>query len=60
MNVYRVKITEFLQWNDKNCCYTYEVIKYAKDNNFYDLTYEKLKLLINNYKLTIEFYKDLV
>ena len=36
-----------------------EVIKYAKDNNFYDSTYEKLNLLINN-KPTIEFYKSLV
>ena len=37
-----------------------EVIKYAKDNNFYDSTYEKLNLLINNDKPTIEFYKNLV
>ena len=37
-----------------------EVIKYAKDNNFYDSTYEKLNLLINNDKPTIEFYKSLV
>ena len=98
----RIKITEFLQWNDRNGCYTdencnlediprmsyedsvkyffgvmnddfyysitdnifelsyEEVIKYAKDNNFYDSTYEKLNLLINNDKPTIEFYKSLV
>lgn len=37
-----------------------EVIKYAKDNNFYDSTYEKLNLLINNEKPTIEFYKSLI
>ena len=37
-----------------------EVIKYAKDNNFYDSTYEKLNLLINNDKPTIEFYKSLL
>ena len=34
--------------------------KYAKDNNFYDSTYEKLNLLINNDKPTIEFYKSLL
>ena len=69
----RIKITEFLQWNDRNGCYTDEncdleevprmtdeVIKYAKDNNLYDSTYEKLNLLINNDKPTIEFYKSLV
>ena len=37
-----------------------EVIKYAKDNNFYDSTYEKLNLLINNNKPIIEFYKNLI
>ena len=93
----RIKITEFLQWNDRNGCYTDEncdleevprmtyedavkyffgvmnddfyysiadnifelsydeVIKYAKDNNLYDSTYEKLNLLINNDK-PINYY----
>ena len=37
-----------------------EVIKYVKDNNLYDSTYEKLNLLINNDKPTVEFYKSLV
>ena len=37
-----------------------EIIKYAKDNNFYETTYEKLNLLINNDNPTIEFYKSLV
>lgn len=32
-----------------------EIIKYAKYNNFYETTYEKLNLLINNDKPTIEF-----
>ncbi|MFQ9245948.1 MAG: hypothetical protein ACLR3R_00340 [Clostridium paraputrificum] len=100
--IIRRKITEFLQWNDKNGCYTDEncdlehitrmtyedavkyffgimnddfyyritdnifelsydeVIKYAKDNNFYDGTYEKLNLLINNNASKIGFYKSLV
>lgn len=95
-------ITEFLQWNYRNGCYTdencdlediprmnyedavkyffgvinddfyysitdnifelsyEEAIKYAKDNNLYDSTYEKLNLLINNDKPTIEFYKSLI
>ena len=98
----RVKIIEFLQWNDKNGCYTdencdledvprmtyedaikyffgiinddfyysvvdnifelsyEEVIKYAKDNNFYDKTIEKLNLLISEEKSTIELYKRLL
>lgn len=97
-----IKITEFLQWNDRNGCYTdencdlediprmtyedaikyffgvmnedfyysitdnifelsyEEVIKYARDNNFYDSTYKKLNLLINNNERSIEFYKSLV
>lgn len=72
--IIRRKITEFLQWNDRNGCYTDEncdledmprmtyedSVKYAKDNNFYDSTYEKLNLLINNDKPTIEFYKSLI
>ncbi|MBB6625109.1 hypothetical protein H7E67_16950 [Clostridium gasigenes] len=37
-----------------------EVIKYAKDNNFYNATYEKLITLINNENTTIEFYKSLI
>ena len=102
LGIKKIKITEFLQWNDRNGCYTdencdlediprmtyedavkyffgvmnddfyysitdnifklsyEEVIKYAKDNNFYDSTYEKLNLLINNDKPTIEFYKSLI
>lgn len=98
----RIKITQFLQWNDRNGCYTDEkcdlediprmtyddsvkylfgimnddfyytitdnifelsydeVINYAKDNNFYEATYEKLNLLFNNDEPTIEFYKSLL
>ena len=37
-----------------------EVIKYAKDNGFYDKTYEKLKLLISNENPTVEFYRSLL
>lgn len=101
-DIIRKKITAFLQWNDRNGCYTdencdledisrmtyedavkyffgvmnddfyysitdnifelsyEEVIKYARDNNFYDSTYEKLNLLINNNERSIEFYKSLV
>ena len=101
-DIERILLIQFLQWNDRNGCYTdencdlediprmtyedavkyffcvmnddfyysitdnifelsyEEVIKYAKDNNFYDSTYEKLNLLINNDKPTIEFYKSLI
>lgn len=37
-----------------------EVIRYAKEKSFYDVTYEKLKILINTDNPTIEFYKSLV
>ena len=95
-------VLDFLQWNDRNGCYTdkncdledlprmtyedavkyffcvinddfyysitdnifdlsyEEIINYAKENRFYEVTYEKLNLLINNDKPTIEFYKSLV
>ena len=95
-------VLDFLQWNDRNGCYTdkncdledlprmtyedavkyffcvindyfyysitdnifdlsyEEIINYAKENRFYEVTYEKLNLLINNDNPTIEFYKSLV
>ena len=95
-------VLDFLQWNDRNGCYTdkncdledlprmtyedavkyffcvinddfyysitdhifdlsyEEIINYAKENRFYEVTYEKLNLLINNDKPTIEFYKSLI
>lgn len=98
----RIKITQFLQWNDRNGCYTdencdleevprmtyedtvkyffgvinddfyysvtdnilglsyEEVIRYAKDNGFYDRTMDKLNKLINEDKPTIELYKSLI
>ncbi|MDK0546056.1 hypothetical protein [Clostridium perfringens] len=98
----RLLITEFLQWNDRNGCYTdenrdlecmprmtyedvvkyffgvlnddfyynivdnifeltyEEVIKYSKDNGFYNKTYEKLMLLIENENPTEEFYRSLI
>ncbi|HAT4093857.1 hypothetical protein ACSXD8_12520 [Clostridium perfringens] len=98
----RVKITEFLQWNDKNGYYTdeecdleeqprmtyeeafkyffgvlnddfyynivdnifeltyEEAIKCAKDNGFYNKTYEKLMLLVENENPTEEFYRSLI
>lgn len=98
----RIKITKFLQWNDRNGCYTDEnrdlegvkrmtyeeaikyflsvlnddfyysitdnifeltydeVIKYAKDNDFYNNTIDKLNLLVNNDSPTVEFYKSLI
>ncbi|EGT0695579.1 hypothetical protein FMT86_13520 [Clostridium perfringens] len=37
-----------------------EVIKYAKDNEFYNNTYEKLILLVENENPTEEFYKSLI
>ncbi|MGM8288696.1 hypothetical protein [Clostridium perfringens] len=36
-----------------------EVIKYAKDNGFYNNTYEKLMLLVENENPTEEFYRSL-
>lgn len=98
----RMLVLDFLQWNDRNGCYTdkncdledlprmtyedavkyffcvinddfyysitdnifdlsyEEIINYAKENRFYEVTYEKLNLLINNDNPTIEFYKSLV
>lgn len=98
----RIKITKFLQWNDRNGCYTdencdleevtrmtyedtvkyffgvinddfyygitdnifelsyEEVIRYAKDNGFYDGTMDKLNRLINEDKPTLELYKSLI
>ena len=98
----RIRITEFLQWNDRNGCYTdencdleniprmtyedavkyffgvmnedfyysvtdnifelsyEEVINYAKENNFYDNTINKLNSLVNTDKITIDFYKSLL
>ncbi len=102
MDKYRIKITKFLQWNDRNGYYTdeecdleeepimtyeetvkcffgvlnddfyynivdnifeltyEEVIKYAKDNGFYNNTYEKLMLLVENENPTEEFYRSLI
>ena len=101
-DIKRINLTQFLQWNDRNGCYTdencdledlprmtyedavkyffcvinddfyysitdnifdlsyEEIINYAKENRFYEITYEKLNLLINNDNPTIEFYKSLV
>ncbi|WP_459625131.1 hypothetical protein [Clostridium tetani] len=101
-NKERVTITKFLQWNDKNGCYTdenrdieefprmtykdaikyffgvinddvyykivdnifeltyEEAIRYAKEKGFYDTTIQKLNLLYNENKPTIEFYKNLI
>ena len=98
----RVKIVNFLQWNDKNGCYadencdievvprmTYEdavknffgvinddfyyqisdnifeityneVIKLAKENNFYATTIEKLARLEREENVTDAFYKSLI
>ncbi|MPQ43427.1 hypothetical protein [Clostridium tarantellae] len=102
MEKHRVKIAEFLKWNDRNGCYTdedcdledvpkmtyedtvkyffgvmnddfyynvtdnifeltyEEVIKYAKNNGFYDKTMDKLNKLIDEDKPTIELYKSLI
>lgn len=98
----RILITSFLQWNDRNGCYTdencdleniprmtyedavkyffsvmnedfyysvtdnifelsyEEVINYAKENNFYDNTINKLNSLVNTDKITMDFYKSLL
>ncbi|HAT4246734.1 TPA: hypothetical protein I9059_001910 [Clostridium perfringens] len=37
-----------------------ETIKYAKDNGFYNNTYEKLILLVENENPTEEFYRSLI
>ncbi|MCX0354878.1 hypothetical protein LI064_10180 [Clostridium perfringens] len=37
-----------------------EAIKYAKDNGFYNKTYKKLMLLIENENPTEEFYRSLI
>lgn len=37
-----------------------EAIKYAKDNGFYNNTYEKLMLLVENENPTEEFYRSLI
>ncbi|WP_415319724.1 hypothetical protein [Clostridium perfringens] len=37
-----------------------EVIKYAKDNRFYNNTFEKLMLLVENENPTEEFYRSLI
>ncbi|HBI7045957.1 TPA: hypothetical protein K8M79_003149 [Clostridium perfringens] len=37
-----------------------EVIKYAKDNGFYNNTYEKLMLLVENENPTEDFYRSLI
>ena len=37
-----------------------EVINYAKDNRFYNNTYEKLMLLVENENPTEEFYRSLI
>lgn len=101
-NEKRRLITEFLQWNDRNGCYTdencdleniprmtyeeakkyffivinqefyyeitediaefdyEEVIKYSKENKFYDNTKRKLSLLESNDIPTVEFYRSLI
>ena len=102
MDIERIRITKFLQWNDKNGYYideecdleeqprmtyedavkyffgvlnddfyykivdnifefTYEkAIKYAEDNGFFNDTYEKLNLLVENENPTEEFYGSLI
>lgn len=37
-----------------------ETIKYAKDNGFYNNTYEKLMLLVEHENPTEEFYRSLI
>ena len=47
--------------SDSICEITYDnVIKYAKENTFYDETIKKLNLLIKNSSPTVEFYKGLI
>lgn len=98
----RKKITKFLQWNDRNGCYTDEncdleevprmtyeeaekyffgvinddlyysiadnifeltydeVIKYAKENNIYESTINKLQILINAKSADDELYRSIL
>lgn len=98
----RKRILNFLQWNDRNGCYTDEkcdlegfsrfsyneaikfffgvindefyyskvdnifelsyeqVIEYAKQNNFYDTTMEKLDLLLQESSPIDSFYRSLI
>lgn len=98
----RKRIIEFLQWNDRNGCYTDEncdlediprmtyeeavkyffgvvnddfyynitdnifelsydeIIQYAKENNFYTETYEKLERLFNEKNITGDLYQSLL
>lgn len=37
-----------------------EVIKYAKEKGFYDITMQKLNLLVNDDNQTVEFYRSLI
>lgn len=98
----RIKIIRFLQWNDRNGCYTDEncdleevprmtyeeavkyffgvinddfyysivdnifeltydeVIKYAKENNLYESTMNKLQILINAKSADDELYRSIL
>nr|WP_307993406.1 hypothetical protein [uncultured Clostridium sp.] len=98
----RKKILQFLQWNDRNGCYTDEncdleevprmtyeeavkyffgvinddfyysitdnifeltydeVIKYAKENNIYESTMNKLQVLINAKNVDDELYRSIL
>ena len=98
----RIKITKFLQWNDRNGCYTDEncdleevprmtyeeavkyffgvinddlyysvadnifeltydeVIKYARENNIYESTMNKLQVLINAKIIDDELYRSIL
>lgn len=37
-----------------------EAIKYSKEKGFYDITMQKINLLVNDDKSTVEFYKSLI
>ncbi|MCB2354730.1 hypothetical protein [Clostridium estertheticum] len=98
----RIAITKFLQWEDKNGCYTdensdmeevqrmsykdavkyffgvinyeyydtiadnifeltyEEVVKHSKEQGFYNDTIEKLNSVVNDDKVTTEFYRSLI
>ena len=70
----RIKILNFLQWNDRNGCYTdencdleevprmtyEEAIKYAKENNIYESTMNKLQILINAKSADDELYRSIL
>ena len=98
----RIEITKFLQWNDRNGCYTDEncdleelsrmtyekavkyffgvinddfyysiadnifeltydeVIKYAKENNLYESTMNKLQILIDAKSADDELYRSIL